>query len=285
MRKDYGFALIVTLWLITALGIVTGIAFAAARAGSIAAGNRMLLRRAEWAREACLAILSADSTSRRLRLGRDSVDLGNHVWCSLQVTPDADHLNINLVTREQLRALVHDDSLADAILDWRDTDEIPMPLGTEQAWYREQGRAEPRNGPFLSVAEVALVRGVTAARVAALEGLLTTRGDGRVSLAAAPLQVLAVLPGITKGAVAAAARARSQGKGPASVEELIGLLEPADRADVMAHFAELKSATTTDLVQRIDVQGAVGASPLRASARVVAVRLPERLAIIGRESW
>src|SRR6266540_5776489 len=52
-----GFALLAVLWVLTALTVLAGAALAVARTGSQATRNRILLARAEWAREACGEIL------------------------------------------------------------------------------------------------------------------------------------------------------------------------------------------------------------------------------------
>ncbi|HUY32908.1 MAG TPA: hypothetical protein VMV69_09015 [Pirellulales bacterium] len=52
--------------------------------------------------------------------------------------------------------------IADAILDWLDADDDQRPYGAERSYYVGQSPAyAPKNGPFASVEELLLVRGVT----------------------------------------------------------------------------------------------------------------------------
>src|SRR6266581_4145924 len=76
-----GFALLAVLWVLTALTALTGAGLIVARLGSETTRNRLLLARAEWAREACGEILIArfavDPTIRVL----NAIDLGRGTWC------------------------------------------------------------------------------------------------------------------------------------------------------------------------------------------------------------
>ncbi len=283
--SERGFALLVTLWLITALGILAGAAMAAARTGGMAARNRIVLRRAAWAREACLAILRADTSGASLRRGLDSVDLGNSTWCKAVVVPIGGRLNVNLATPAQLRILLPSDSLVEAVLDWRDTDDKPRTLGAERAWYASERRSGPRNGVLLAVEELALIRGFDDQLMETVRRTLTTRGDGRLSLEAAPLEVLAALPGMTAPALRAIERARASGRSPRTVAEVLAVLAPSERQTVMAFYADLTSAMVPESEYTAHIEGVVGANPLHAHAEVRLVRLPSRLAIVGRESW
>src|SRR6266576_5265291 len=71
-----GFALIAVLWVITALGVLTGASLLVARIGSTTTRNRVLLARAEWAREACGEILQARFAANPTVRTVDPIDLG-----------------------------------------------------------------------------------------------------------------------------------------------------------------------------------------------------------------
>lgn len=51
------------------------------------------------------------------------------------------------------------ESLAAAVVDWRDEDDDAHPFGAERAWYRSHLMEPPRNGPIAHVRELAMVRG------------------------------------------------------------------------------------------------------------------------------
>src|SRR5207237_10440876 len=85
------------------------------------------------------------------------------------------------------------DSLVDALLDWRDPDQVPRPFGDESSGNR--------NGPLADVWELHYVRGFTDSLVGTLAPFLPTRGVGAINLNAAPPEVLASLPGMTEEAI------------------------------------------------------------------------------------
>lgn len=283
--RERGFALLVTLWLIAVMSVVVATALTVIRTGGLATRTRMVMRRAAWAREACLAMLRADSAGLALRRGLDSVDLGNGAWCRLTAQPAGARLNVNVANANQLQTLLGSDSLSDAVLDWRDDDDFARPAGAEKDWYRSHGQGGPRNGLLASIEELALVRGFNDTLLNLARRDLTTRGDGRVSLAVAPIEVLATLPGLTPTVLAAIARARTTGNGPRTVEEVVALLAPSERLSVLAHYAELTSATAAPARYTVLVEGAIGSERPQAFALIDLVRLPTRVAIVGRETW
>src|SRR3954462_12643955 len=100
-----GFALLAVLWIITALTALTGAGMLVARLGSETTRNRILLARAEWAREACVEILlsrfAADPAIRDL----GTIDLGRGTWCRASLTDPTAGLNLNTSDRDALARL------------------------------------------------------------------------------------------------------------------------------------------------------------------------------------
>ena len=89
--------------------------------------------------------------------------------------------------------------LVDAIVDWRDADDLRRTNGAEEADYRGAGRSyKPANAPFESIEDVQRVLGMTPALYARLEPHLTvhSRQTGINALYAAP-ELLSALPGAT----------------------------------------------------------------------------------------
>ena len=81
------------------------------------------------------------------------------------IRDEASRLDVNLATREQLAALpgITDEAI-DAILDWRDEDDDPEPLGAEAEVYAaKEPPYLPKNGFFESLHELLRVEGVDAA--------------------------------------------------------------------------------------------------------------------------
>ncbi|MCB1823167.1 MAG: general secretion pathway protein GspK, partial [Candidatus Competibacteraceae bacterium] len=89
----------------------------------------------------------------------------------IQVVDAGGLVNLNTANSELLKALLSaagvdpqdQDRLADAIQDWRDPDDQPLPHGAESGDYRAVGRPGPKNAPFESVEELGEVLGMTQA--------------------------------------------------------------------------------------------------------------------------
>jgi general secretion pathway protein K len=130
----------------------------------------------------------------RCRLGHD-----------LLVTAAQDEggkIDLNFANDRLLRALFvgldldasQAEALADAILDFRDTDNSKRPKGAEVAEYRAVGRPGPKNAPFAAVEELNQVLGVDAELLARLAPLITAHsGKDGIDPAVAPRQVIEAL--------------------------------------------------------------------------------------------
>ena len=87
------------------------------------------------------------------------------------------------------------------IVDWRDADDKVSPNGgAERGAYRAAGRTDgPRNGPFLNVAELALVLGIPTRAAAAVAPYVTVAsGRDKINPMFADPKVLMALPGTTE---------------------------------------------------------------------------------------
>jgi general secretion pathway protein K len=93
-------------------------------------------------------------------------------------------------------------SLADAIADFRDDDNLPRPRGAEEAEYRDAGLAwGPKNAPFQTVEELQQVLGVTPEIYARVAPDLTVYSSGTaVNQTLASTRLTEVLPGILRQA-------------------------------------------------------------------------------------
>ena len=279
-----GFALLAVLWTLTAVTVLTGLAMTVARLGSATTRNRVMLARAAWAREACIEILQAryaqDASVRRI----DRVDLGRGTWCGATLEDPSAKLNLNFADRPALvtvlQAAVHRsvavDSLVDALLDWRDADRSPRPLGDESSG--------TRNGPFADVWELRYVRGFTDSRVASVTPFLTTRGTGAINVNAAPAEVLAGLPGMSEETVRTLLMNRGRGPLP-NADVLAGQLSPSARATLLASYPEFVRSAVFSAPQLVaTVTGGVGGTPLEARVTLTLVPVAGRLAVIRRET-
>lgn len=113
-------------------------------------------------------------------------------------------ININRAGEELLTALFiagadlpADEAriLAQRVIDWRDPDHIPHPLGTEDPDYIASGRPEgARDGAFLLPEDLLQVLNLNADVFARISRLITTLGEGdSVNPSLAPEEVLRVL--------------------------------------------------------------------------------------------
>jgi type II secretory pathway component PulK len=175
MRND-GVALIMALFAVIIVTALVVTFAAVARTGVLLAGNRVAMTQARYAAESslnyCRTVLTEDdaawdSTDEDWGLVADeppALDIPGFTVGAV-IEDESAKLNINTATRDMLLLLPGmTEEAADSILDWRDTDEAARAQGAESEYYG--GLATPyeaANGPFQTVEELRLVRGVDAA--------------------------------------------------------------------------------------------------------------------------
>ena len=108
------------------------------------------------------------------------------------LTDEDRYLNLNTAPREVLRRLFQlagglreeeASGLAAAVEDWRDEDDTAVSGGAEGSYYRGLENAyDCKDGPFESVEELRLVRGVSPELYRRLEPHLTVYGSGRLNV-------------------------------------------------------------------------------------------------------
>ena len=92
---------------------------------------------------------------------QDDIDLGGASF-TVVIEDEAGKINLNAAEQSALEILFGSRDAADSIIDWRDTDDQPQPLGAETQYY--SGLQEPyrcKNKPFDTVLELQLVKEVT----------------------------------------------------------------------------------------------------------------------------
>lgn len=256
-----GFALIGVLWVIVAVSTLVLAARLVARESVQAAMNRRELERTRWVAEGCVARARAAAVraqSEALHRQRDSV-----VWgrldvellrsllvrgCDLHVRAVGGRLDANGADGASLRRLFaaaglrrgQADSLADALLDWRDEDDLPRTFGAETAAYRAAGEPLPRNGPLRSRKEMLRIRGFGSAPE--IDSLLDVE-PGSVALNHAPFAVLATLPGVSTEAARAILGDRVRGGYVPSLEALQPRVSTEAWAQIVNRYAELAQRT------------------------------------------
>jgi general secretion pathway protein K len=225
-RRQRGIALILALWLTVMLTVIaSGFAFSM-RSEAVAARNMISLAQARAAAngaiERTVFELSRISTSETWK--RDGVA---HAWMDGDIgivtsaTDESAKIDINAANEVLLRSAFTniggaDADLAahivDAILDWRDADDLKRPNGAEEADYRAAGLTyKPSNAPFETVTELARVMGVTPAIYARMaESLTVHSAQAGINPSTASRAVLLALPNATPEAVDAYLAARSE---------------------------------------------------------------------------
>jgi|SRR5687768_4718658 general secretion pathway protein K len=159
-------------------------------------------------------------------------------------------LDLNKAESAQLQALLRaiglkaDDAraLAAAIVDWRDSDSFTTPNGAEMSAYMDAGAAVgPANRPFLSVAELSGVLGMTPEIADRLSPLVTILASGQeVNPLTAPEPILrATVPEEEIPAILARRAARAEKKEQPKNAISLSKIEPTD----------LRSASDEDLVE------------------------------------
>lgn len=298
-----GFALIAILWLIVAMAALGLDDSANAHDAIATTQSRMDILRATWIAEGCgdIARATADvalaDTLVAAGVAWDTLDRSiatlqsTFPRCRITWRAAGDRLNVNTADGDALSAAFiaagvaeeRADSLAAAILDWRDGDTIPRLRGAEAGWYRRAGRVVPTNRPFESAAEIYLVRGFdTADSLVALLGV----EPGRIVLDRAPLPVIASLPGITPEIVARIAELRWKGELIGDGSALGGSLSEESRkrmAGSYSHLTALVSSEPDAWIIRITASS--GTPPVNVIEELRLVRAARRAGVTRARVW
>jgi type II secretory pathway component PulK len=206
----------------------------------------------------------------------------------VELRPLGERLDANRADGPSLRRLfvaagespAASDSVADAILDWRDADDEPRPAGAEGGDYPDSPR--PRNAPFANVRELQRVRGLSRRGAHTLLAV----DEGPVCLAHATRVVLASLPGAT----------------PALVERIVQAREGADAgpalralADQLSFTRDSGGAPTGGVAGMIAISEPVhwvlrssaeqGNPAVTAVVELIVAPLPPRVAVVRRRTW
>jgi general secretion pathway protein K len=248
-----GFALLLVLVVLVAVTAAATEIHLAARSDRLHALNARAGTRARWAARGGLA-RGLDQLGQLVRGASLSagalVSTGDAVVPPLEYVHDGQTVRVSITDARarvqlnraeavELAALLEATGaprrtaleVADAVLDWRDADDLHRPNGAERGDYIRAGSAaRPTNAPFAAVEEITAVRGVTPAVYARLAPHLTVSGDGRVNVNSASAPVLRTLPWIDAAAADAILRRRARAPYRNVFELAPSLPEPARTA-------------------------------------------------------
>lgn len=209
--------------------------------------------------------------------------------CDVSFEGAGTRLDVNDASKEMVASLLaaigsgdHASEMADALDDWRDSDDVPLPLGAERGWYESAGRIVPRNGPLADVGELRRIRGFEG--IGGLDTVATTE-TGRVSLATAPVSVLMAVPGITRETAEQIVALQVSGTPLTDLLSVTGSISEASVSALAARYADAVRATTPDpdaWLVRVRVSRGVPAVSVRLEWRVI--RTGSRCRVAGTRS-
>ncbi len=216
--SERGIALIAVLWLTILLTVIaSGFAFSM-HGEAVAARNALSLAQARAAADGAVERTAFELTRPRNLPDVWQADGSPQSWAEGEVkltswaVDEAARIDLNTASDPLLKGLLQNvggldaftaESVLEAILDWRDVDELKRPNGAEEPDYRAAGKTyKPANAPFDSVGELARVLGVTPGLVARIADSLTvySRQPG-INPATATRDVLLAIPNITPDVV------------------------------------------------------------------------------------
>jgi len=169
-----GIVLVAVLWVVVLLAAVAAVIAASSRIESRMCLAETEQTRARWACRAgiekAIAMLTDDdkATDSLTDIWSDNPDELSDIQldgCTLTVTitDECGKLNVNAATREQLVGIPGmTDEIADAIVDWRDSDDTEQENGAESGYYLNLKHPYlMRNGDMRTLREVLLAKGMT----------------------------------------------------------------------------------------------------------------------------
>jgi general secretion pathway protein K len=176
-RSEQGIALIAVLWALTLLSVIAAALIVETRSSTRVARNMADKAAARAAADAGIkrAILDLIAPEANKKFRADGTVYDWHFADSdvlISLRDESDKVNLNRAPAALLAAFFGSlgvdpgkaRSLADAIADFRDTDDLKHVQGAEEADYRAAGLPwRPKNAPFEAVEELQQVLGMTPA--------------------------------------------------------------------------------------------------------------------------
>ncbi|GAB4576084.1 MAG: hypothetical protein Tsb008_18800 [Rhodothalassiaceae bacterium] len=196
-------------------------------------------------------------------------------------------IDLNAADAELLRGLfialgtepVEASRLAARVVDYRDTDDRPLPGGAEEAEYRAAGLPwGPRNGPFQREDELRQVVGMPASLASALDPYVTVSSGSRgIDPEMAPEMVLAAVPGLSPVDVGLILDARRRGEVASGLERLRNPYLVPSSSGTYRIFADARSAEGGRFIRdaTIQLRGAGALFSVRHWGQARADQMPE----------
>jgi general secretion pathway protein K len=205
-RVEKGFALIIVIWILTLLSLMAGsFAKTMRREGGVTVALKN--------NAAAIALTESSFSYTRYMLLQPNID---DRWVAdgtvyqflrrdgskirIKIISESGKIDINTASENLLSAAItaagvdkwEQQSLLDAILDWRDEDNETRPRGAERKQYEKAGLSYiPNDMPFQSLEELQMVMGMNQALFSRMQPLITIySGQAEVNYQVAPIEVL-----------------------------------------------------------------------------------------------
>lgn len=260
MKKQQGLALVLVLWVLSLLIIMAGsFALSMRRETAIISGIKESSEALSLAEAglnlAQFMLINADPEKIWYADGRIYELNYNHASIRIRILSEKGKIDVNkadeaLLQQLMIQAPIDDEqkvSLIDAIIDWRDQDEIVRNAGAEKDEYEAAGlKYHPRNASFRSLEEVRMVLGMNETLIKWLEPLITIySGQAQVDKKKASREVLKILNGMnpidSAGGILENRNAQSPGQIPFSdFNELDSQPQALSFDEVVTIIAEAK---------------------------------------------
>ncbi len=208
--RQSGIALVLTLWLTVLLTAIAGGFAYSMRTEALAAGNAISVAKVRAAADGAVERTAFELTRPKLP-GSWLPNGAPHEWRDGEIaivaraTDETAKIDLNAAGEVLLRGLFTSVGGADpdvavrlveAVMDWRDADDLRRPNGAEAADYQATGsKVVPANAPFETIGEVARVLGMTPAIYQRIVGSVTVHSrQAGVNPLTASREVLLALP-------------------------------------------------------------------------------------------
>ncbi|MCF6157590.1 MAG: hypothetical protein E3K32_03240 [wastewater metagenome] len=199
--------------------------------------------------------------------------------CNVFIYDESGKININKITDENkvnfvkfLTSYTIDEltaeTITDSILDWIDSDDLHHINGAEKDYYASLAEPyEPKNGPFESIEELTLVKGVTPRIFELIRDSLTIYGTGKINVNFASREVLTHIPLITREAADAIILLREEQRGIQKIDFLKDIL--GKYGIVGKDFQKIMNYLTVSYSNYMTIYAIASADKVRGSYKIV----------------
>ncbi len=210
--KARGVVLVAVLWVVVILLVLASGITSQYRTQQRIVGNRVVTAQTEAAAEGGVSLLLGVLREQLAGGRKVMLDVPHRfrlgdIEVTARIRDERGRVDLNRAPPELLRGVFlaagvdfdTSDALADAVLDWRDEDQLRRLHGAEDDDYRRAGlRYEAKDAPFDSVDELQQVLGMTEAIYRKVrEGFTVYTEAANINPVAAPRLVLEAIPGAT----------------------------------------------------------------------------------------